>query len=179
MPNDLLTRQFDIRRAVLKARLPVVGADDFVVLNTHLDAFAQGSDTMQRQVAQSKALLDELTAAREAWIFAGDLNLLAPGRQYEDLPEDQRAYYEPDSELMVLTDAYDSFPSLDEANGPGREAWFTHYPNDPAAGGPDRTIDFVFHAPNVSLGDHRVRSDDTREISDHFPLVATYTLPDT
>ena len=178
MPNDLLTRQFDIRRAILEARLPVAGADDFVVLNTHLDAFAQGSDTMQRQVAQSKELLDELTAAGEPWLFAGDLNLLPPGRQYEDLPEDQRIYYEPDSELAVLTDAYDSFPSLDEANGPERAAWFTHYPNDPAAGGPDRTIDFVFHAPNLSLGDHRVRSDDTREISDHFPLVATYTLPD-
>jgi endonuclease/exonuclease/phosphatase family metal-dependent hydrolase len=177
MPNDLLTRQFDIRRAVLETRLPVAGAEDFVVLNTHLDAFAQGSDTMQRQVAQSKNLLDVMTAAGEPWLFAGDLNLLPPGQQYEDLPADQRVYYESDSELAVLTDAYDSFPSLDEANGPDREAWFTHYPNDPAAAGPDRTIDFVFHAPNITLGDHEVRSSDTREISDHFPLVATYTLP--
>lgn len=178
MPNDLLTRQFDIRRAILEARLPVAGGSDLVLLNTHFDAFAQGSDTMQRQVAETRELLDEVTDAGEPWVLGGDLNLLPPGRQYDDLGPQQQAYYQPDSELAVLTDTYDSVPSLDEANGPDRQAWFTHFPNDPAVDGPDRTIDYLFHAPNVTLGDHRVRGEDTLEVSDHLPVVATYTLPD-
>lgn len=178
MPSDLLTRQFDIRRAILETRLPVAGAADLVVLNTHLDAFAQGTDTMQQQVAQTKGLLDDLTAAREPWVIGGDFNLLPPGSQYEGLPPAQQAYYEPDSELSVLTDTYESVPSLEEADGPDAERWFTHVPNDPAVDGPDRTIDFLFHAPNLALGDHAVRGADTLEISDHLPVVATYTLPD-
>ncbi len=177
MPSDPLTRQFDIRRAILETHLPVDGGGDFVVLNTHLDAFAQGTDTMQRQVALTRDHLDDLTDGDTPWVIGGDFNLLPPGRQYDDLTTDQQRYYETDTELAVLTDAYDSVPSLDEANGPDREAWFTHFPNDPAADGPDRTIDFLFHAPNVTLGDHVVRSRDTLAISDHLPLIATYTLP--
>jgi endonuclease/exonuclease/phosphatase family metal-dependent hydrolase len=178
MPSDLLTRQFDIRRAILETRLPVAGAADLVVLNTHLDAFAQGTDTMQQQVARTRDLLDELTAAEEPWVIGGDFNLLPPGRQYDDLGPAQQAYYEPDSELSVLTDAHASVPSVDEASGPDREQWFTHFPNDPAVDAPDRTIDYLFHAPTLQLGDHAVRGEDTREISDHLPVVATYTLPD-
>lgn len=178
MPNDLLTRQFDIRRAILETRLPVAGGGQLAVLNTHLDAFAQGSDTMQRQVAETKALLEELTTTGTPWVIGGDFNLLPPGRQYDDLGPAQQAYYEPDSELAVLTDAYDSVPSLDEANGDDREAWFTHAPNDPAVEGTDRTIDFLFHGPDLQLGDHEVRGDDdTVPISDHLPVVATYGLP--
>lgn len=177
MPNDPLTRQFDIARAILETRLPVEGAEDLVVLNTHLDAFAQGSDTMQRQVELTAGRLERLTDAGQPWVLGGDMNLLPPGRQYDDLPEAQRAYYQPDSELAVLTDRYGSVPSLEEANGDDRAEWYTHAPNDPAVDGADRTIDLLFHAPTLALGDHRVRSDDTLEISDHLPVVATYRLP--
>jgi endonuclease/exonuclease/phosphatase family metal-dependent hydrolase len=177
MPSDLLTRQFDIRRAILETRLPVTGAEDLVVLNTHLDAFAQGSDTMERQVALAKDLLDDLTAAGEPWLLGGDMNLLPPGPQYDALAPAQQAYYAPDTELSVLTDAYASVPSVEESSGPDRTVWFTHQPNDPAVDGPDRTIDFLFHAPTLTLGEHSVRAADTLEISDHLPVVATYTLP--
>lgn len=177
MPSDILTRQFDIQRATLETRLPVEGGADLVVHNTHLDAFAQGTDTMQQQVALTRRLLDDLTAAGEPWVLGGDMNLLPPGRQYEDLAPDQRAYYQPDSELSVLTDAYGSVPSLDEANGDDRAAWFTHWPNDPAVDGPNRTIDLLFHGPTLTLGAHEVRQSDTLLISDHLPVIATYTLP--
>ena len=132
---------------------------------------------MEQQVALTKGLLDELTAAGEPWILGGDMNLLPPGVQYERLRDAQREYYAPDTELSVLTDAYASVPSVEEANGAGLEQWFTHQPNDPAVDGLDRTIDYLFHAPTLTLGDHEVIRGLTREISDHLPLVATYTLP--
>ncbi|NUM74859.1 endonuclease/exonuclease/phosphatase family protein, partial [candidate division KSB1 bacterium] len=39
-PNDIITRQFSTKRAFLEARLPLSNGAEFVVLNTHLDAFA-------------------------------------------------------------------------------------------------------------------------------------------
>ncbi len=177
MPSDLLTRQFDIRRAILETRLPIDGGQELVVLNTHLDAFAQGSDTMERQVALTKDLLDGYVMAGEAFIIGGDFNLLPPGPQYDRLGDAQRAYYSPNSELSVLTDEYGVVPTLDEANGADMTTWFTHFPNDPAVDAPDRTIDFLFHAPTLTLGDHEVRSADTLDISDHLPVIATYSLP--
>ncbi len=178
IPSDPLTRQFDLRRAILETRLPVAGGQDVVVLNTHFDAFAQGADTMQQQVAQAKELVDGLTRADEPWILGGDLNLLPPGRQYDDLGPVQRSYYSPQSELSVLTDAYPAVPSMDEANGADRDVWFTHIPNDPSAGGLDRTIDFMLFNPLLDLGEHLVRQDDTAEISDHLPVIATWTIPE-
>jgi endonuclease/exonuclease/phosphatase family metal-dependent hydrolase len=177
MPSDLVTRQFDLKRAILEVRLPVGEGVDFVALNTHLDAFAQGTDTMEQQVAMVASTLRELTAARNPWVLGGDFNLLPPGSQYDNLPVDQRAYYRPRSELAVLTDAYPVVPALADANGPDASAWFTHYPNDPAVTGPDRTIDFVFFSPLLELGDGAVRAVDTTAISDHLPVLASYTLP--
>jgi len=177
MPSDPLTQQFNFRRAILEVRLPVEGGADLVSLNTHLDAFAQGTDTMQQQVALAKDLLDDLKDAAHPWVLGGDFNLLPSGPQYDNLPEDQRVYYQPESELRVLTYAYPSVPSLEETKGEESSAWFTHYPNDPAVTGPDRTIDFVFFDPSLELGDHFVRSGDTLAISDHLPVVATFTLP--
>ncbi|NNC91171.1 MAG: endonuclease/exonuclease/phosphatase family protein [Acidimicrobiia bacterium] len=177
MPSDPLTRQFDLKRAILEIRLPVTGGVDFVALNTHLDAFAQGSDTMQRQVALVGSNLRALSAAGNPWVIGGDFNLLPPGPQYANLPVDQRVYYQPRSELAVLTDAYPVVPSVADANGPAAAAWFTHYPNDPTVSGPDRTIDFVFYSPVLELGGHRVRADDTLAVSDHLPVIATFSLP--
>ncbi len=177
MPSDPLTQQFNFRRAILEVRLPVEGGSDLVVLNTHLDAFAQGTDTMQQQVALAKGLIDDLTAAGNPWVLGGDFNLLPPGSQYDNLPSDQRAYYQPESELAVLTDTYPSVPSVEEADGADASAWFTHYPNDPAVSGPDRTIDLLFFNPVLELGDHAVRSADTLAISDHLPVVAAFSLP--
>lgn len=177
IPADPLTEQFGLKRAILDVRMPVEGGEDLVTFNTHFDAFAQGTDTMQRQVAIARDLLDQTTAAGNPWLFGGDLNLLPPGGQYDALGPPQQAYYEPDSELAVLTDAYPVVPSVEEANGPDAEEWFTHLPNDPAVSAPDRTIDFVFLSPLLGLGDHEVRGDDTLDISDHLPVILDVNLP--
>ncbi len=177
IPADPVTREFYLKRAVLHAVLPREGGGELVVMNTHLDAFAQGSDTMQRQVARVRELLAGETAAGRPWLIGGDFNLLPPGPQYANLAPAFRAYYQPQSELRVLLRGFSAVPAADVLSGSDSSAWYTHYPNDPAAGGPDRTIDYVFYSPLLRVTGSRVRQGDTLKISDHLPIVATFAMP--
>ncbi|MFI8381856.1 endonuclease/exonuclease/phosphatase family protein [Pseudomonas sp. NPDC079086] len=176
MPADPVSRQFNLKRALLVSHLPVRGGGDLVAINTHLDAFAQGNDTMQRQVAMTRSLLDQLQADGTPWVIGGDFNLLPPG-QYQRLPENQRSWYSPDSELQQLAERYPMVPSLEQANGIDQARWYTHYPNDPTVPGPDRTLDYLFHSPQLTLLDSQVRQHDSLGISDHLPVLARLLLP--
>ncbi len=172
-----LKRRFDLKRAVLETRLPVENSKDFIVMNTHLSAFAQGDDTMQKQVQQVKALLDRYVGGGYSCIIGGDFNLLPPGISRKRLPDRFKAYYQEESELQVLTDSYPCVPSVEDANGPQRGKWFTHFPNDPAATGPDRTIDFIFYSPDIEIGQRFVEQDSTLHISDHLPIIMEMSIP--
>ncbi len=174
--EDLVTRQFSIQRAVLEAHLPVKDGKDLAVLDTHLEAFAKGTDTLARQVGQVKSILDGLTREGCPWVIGGDFNLLPPGR-YASLPEGQRVYFKEHTEISPLFETFQAVPSLDEINGPEGALWLTHFPNDPAVKGPDRTIDYFFIPRSLALMEHHVRQQDTLRISDHFPVVATIQLP--
>jgi endonuclease/exonuclease/phosphatase family metal-dependent hydrolase len=176
MPGDIFTRQFNFRRAVLETRLPVSDGTEFAALSTHLDAFAQGGNTLERQVARVKGLLDSLSAKNLGWVIGGDFNLLPPGQAYDRLGRKQREYYKPRTELASFFEDYLAVPSAQEANGDSAGHWFTHFPNDPDAGGPDRTIDFLFFSRRLLLGRHHVRQFDAGRISDHFPVAAEVTL---
>ncbi len=177
VPKDFFTRQFYFRRAVLEARLPVRDGPAFVALNTHLDAFARGSDTMARQIAKVNELLFLLTRERLQWVIGGDFNVLPPGPQYEGLPESERVWYDPESELTLLFDRYQAVPSLADLSGPSPAEWFTHFPNNPEVPGPALTLDYLFVSDGMRIETSRVRRDDTLAISDHLPVVATVTLP--
>ena len=176
MSGDVFTKQFNFKRAVLEARLPVSDGSEFAAMSTHLDAFAQGNNTMERQVAQVKNLLDRLSAQKLGWVIGGDFNLLPPGDAYLRLGPRQQKYYQPQTELTSFFEDYLAVPSVQEANGDSARRWFTHFPNDPGAGGPDRTIDFLFLSRSLLLGRHYVRQFDTGRISDHYPVVAEATL---
>jgi len=176
IPSDAFSRQFGFKRAVLDVRMPVRDGKDFVMLDTHLDAFAQGTDTMQRQVTQVKAILDGLTRDGTQWIIGGDFNLLPPGRAYAALPRRQQVYFNESTEISTLFEAFQAVPSLEETNGPDLSRWFTHFPNDPSVKAPDRTIDYLFMPKSLSLIEHHVRQQDTLRISDHFPVVATFKI---
>lgn len=176
-PADPLTRQFNLKRALLVNYLPIRGGGQLAVINTHLDAFAQGDDTMQRQVAMIDQQLQALNAAKTPWVIGGDFNLLPPG-QFQRLSERQRSWYAPDSELQVLAGKYAMIPSLSEASGPEQAAWYTHFPNDPQATGPDRTLDYLFHSQQLVRVAANVRQLDTLRISDHLPLIARFLLPE-
>ena len=176
MPADPISRQFNLKRALLVSHLPIRGSGELAVINTHLDAFAQGNDTMQRQVAMTRSLLDQLQADGTPWVLGGDFNLLPPG-QYARLPASQRSWYSPDSELQNLAERFAMVPALHDANGDEQARWYTHYPNDPSVSGPDRTLDYLFYSPQLILLDAHVRQQDTLRISDHLPVVARLLLP--
>lgn len=176
VPADALRRQFMLKRAVLEARMPVRGGRDFVALCTHLDAFAQGTGTMGRQVSEVKAILDGLAEEQLQWVIGGDFNLLPPGRAYVSLPARQQVYFNERTEISPLFDAFQAVPGLEEVNGPEGARWFTHFSNDPSVKAPDRTIDYLFMPKTLCLLEHHVRQHDTPRISDHFPVVATVEI---
>ncbi len=177
IPGDPVTMLFNFRRAVLEVRLPVENSRDFALLTTHLDAFAQGTDTMEKQAGQVKAILDRLSARGISWVIGGDFNLLPPGNAYINLPKEQKAYFNEKTEIEPLFRSYRSVPSYGEANGQVAPRWFTHFPNDPGVKKPDRIIDYLFLSGNVRLGNHYIRQKDTMKISDHFPVVAEILIP--
>jgi endonuclease/exonuclease/phosphatase family metal-dependent hydrolase len=177
MPNDPISQQFHLKRAILEAHLPIEGAEDFVALNTHLDAFAQGNDTMARQVAQVDGLLAKLTDAGHSWIIGGDFNLLPSAQARAALIESHQGFYNPDTEIAPLYAHYQAVPSYAETSSADASKWFTYNANDPAIKAPDRTLDYLFFAKNVELGQHYVRQSDTLRISDHLPLIAEVRLP--
>ena len=177
LKQDWLTDQFYLKRTILETALTVEGRDrPMVALNTHLDAFAQGTDTMERQVATLSARIAELEANNTPWVSAGDYNLLPPGDAYDKLIPAKREYYKPKSELEPLFTTYQAVPSAAQTQGADAAKWFTHFPNDPTIKAPDRTIDFIFVSRHLKLGKHAVRQNDTLKISDHLPILAEVSL---
>ena len=81
-------RHLRYQRAILETQLKTKNGQQLLILNTHLDAFDQGTDTMERQVDQVNELLNRFEAQKKNWIIGGDFNLLPQG-QYELLPPEE------------------------------------------------------------------------------------------
>ena len=177
IPENWLKQQFNLKRAVLEARLPVKNAKPLVALNTHLSAFSQGSDTMQRQVREIHAILSDLSREGVHWFIGGDFNLLPPNAvARESLSKIAQGYYQKNSEIRVLFDDFQSVITNEEMQGPDRAKYFTHISNNPLIDHPDRTIDYIFYSRNLDLLGKRVRQGDALKISDHFPVMADFRL---
>ncbi len=179
IPDNLLMQQFNLKRAVLESELPVEGAQPLIALNTHLDAFAQGDDTMQRQVNFLNKQMGALKSEGRAFFISGDFNLLPPDFPLKDLPEFAWSYYNTDSELRPLFENFASGAPLERLLNPAvRANYYTFFSNNPEAAGPDRSIDHMFYNQDrLTLGEYRVRQQDTLQISDHLPMVFVLQLP--
>jgi endonuclease/exonuclease/phosphatase family metal-dependent hydrolase len=162
-PDNWFVRQFDLKRAALEVRFPRQEGGDLVVFNTHLTAFAYGSDVRQRQLKEIQGLLEEKSKDGSPWVIGGDFNLRPPGRGDDGGTGEV---------IKPLFESYRAIPGYEEVNGPNPEDWYTHFPNDPKITGPDKTIDYFFLSNSVSLGDHYVRQEGTLETSDHLPVIA-------
>ncbi|MCH1912041.1 endonuclease/exonuclease/phosphatase family protein [Leptospira noguchii] len=175
MPADPISTQFNLKRAILQNDLPIEGGDKFTVLNTHLDAFSQGTDTMHRQVETITGLLKELDLAGHYWVLGGDFNLLPPGFDRKSMHPNGAFFYSDEQEIKPLFDRWNSAVPFKILNGPEKEKYYTYYPNDPAIGKPDRTIDYIFYSSNLKQTGYKV---DQKEIlwtvSDHFPQIGIY-----
>jgi len=175
-PQNFIVSIFDIKRIVFEAMLPVHGKKDFVILNTHLEAFPGKTDVMEKQVAFIDSRLKNLSLNGYKWIIGGDFNLLPDEKAYDRLGEKQRKNYRRNSELEILLKSYGSVPTLSELQSEDPSKYFTHYPNDPSVKKPDRTIDYIFYHPDLKLKKHYVRQSGAEKISDHFPVIAEFSL---
>jgi endonuclease/exonuclease/phosphatase family metal-dependent hydrolase len=175
LPENIIRRQFNLKRAVLETRLLQTNGAIFTVFNTHLEAFGQKTDVMQKQVAQLTTLLKQTSFG--GWIMGGDFNLLPPGKAWLRLPPEDRKLFRRETELAPLYEVYQAVPALEEVSGEDYEKWYTHTPNGQKIIKPDRTIDYIFAADNVTVGTHYVRQHDTLNISDHLPMIVEITVP--
>ena len=176
IPANIVTRQFNLKRCILETTFPTKNGSDFIVLNTHLDAFAQGTNTMKKQVDKVEDVLASHSQNSLAWIIGGDFNLLPPG-QYDLLAPYDRQNFQKQSELQKLTDRFDVFPTVTNATGESFNKWLTQFPNDPKISSPNKTIDYFFHSQSVHVDTGYVLQQNTLDISDHLPVVFQITIP--
>jgi len=174
MPDWWIVQQFNFKRAVLEVRVPLAEGGELALLTTHLDAFAQGTDTMERQVRALVKILASHEAAKRPFVLGGDFNLLPDRAAYDRLGPAQRAYFKPETELAKLRGRYASIPSAEHTQGPDFAKWYTHFPNDPRVTGPDRTIDYLFFSPDLRVEEPAVLTEGNLKISDHLPLWARF-----
>jgi endonuclease/exonuclease/phosphatase family metal-dependent hydrolase len=165
-------RLFNLRRAVLDARVPLDGGGTLRLLDTHLSAFSQGDGTLERQVDVLERLASTSETAREPWILAGDLNALPPGDDAARLPNGPVEYPERPTPVDRLFRRYASaVPAPQYVASPGR--WRTYVPFGAAE--PDRTLDYVFVGREVSVDEVDVPR--VLDVSDHLPVVFSVTVP--
>lgn len=177
-PKDIVSQQFYFRRAILETRLPVAGGGHFYALNTHLDAFAHGTNVMEKQIQKVDAIISDIEKNNQPWAIGGDFNLLPPGLDQSRMPDYLKPYYRPRPETTLLYEKYLAIPSQENITGPDYQKWYTHLANHPDVTEPNKTIDYIFYDEKLQLIDSYVRQHDTLEISDHLPIIAVFRLPE-
>ncbi len=174
-----IMQQMNPKRAILEIQLPIKSLGTLSIMNTHLSAFAQSSNTMEIQVNQVMDLMAKRqTDKSHHIIIGGDFNLLSSSVAYNLLDAKGQSYYNPNrTELYPLLQAFDSIPSLEDMNSEHKSNWFTYSPNHISHAIPNRTIDYLFYTDELTVVEKAVRSEDTLMISDHLPVVGVFVLP--
>lgn len=176
--GGFVNNQFKIQPAILKAMMPTSDGGQFAALTLHLDLYVPGTDAKDIQLAEIDKVVSELDVDGIPWVLGGDFNLLPfDDAAYQRLAAEQQKYYNPQSEIKILTDKYQVIPTTEDTNGAEFEKWLTRWPNDPSIEGPDRTLDYFFLPNNIKIGAYSVRMEDTLHISDHLPVVIEFQIP--
>jgi endonuclease/exonuclease/phosphatase family metal-dependent hydrolase len=177
--HNFLEQQFQPRRAILHVELERKDKPPLHILNTHLSAFAQGSNTMERQVKRVFELMHGFESRGEDAIIGGDFNLIPNRKAFRFLSKKAQSDYNLlETELKLLLDNFASVPSTHNLEGDNVSAWYTHSPNNSAAKTPNKTLDYFFMTEAIDVVDSRIRSDRSALlISDHMPVIATFQRP--
>lgn len=172
--EPLWRRLFNLRRALLDVRIPLMDGGELALLNTHLSAFSFGDGTLPAQISYVKRHLHRLELQGTPWLLAGDFNCLTPGFSRSDLPLRAQDYYPEDpSPIEPLFDAFHTPIAAEELVrlGPSQVGTYA-----PAEGVPaDRTLDYVFAGARVTLLEQRALHQHLA-LSDHAPLVVRFQV---
>jgi len=176
--NDPISERFYFYRAILETLIELPNGSRIAALNTHFDAWGEGTGVMQKQVDLTHSRLKQLDASGTPWVLGGDLNLLPPDgqKQWQMITRENTGGYDQKTALKPLYDAYSAVPSLSNLADAQASRWYTHYPNNPKVAGPDRTIDYLFYSHQWHATETSVRQHDTLDVSDHLPVIATLVL---
>jgi len=175
---DFFTQQFQLKRAILQTDLPIENGQSLTVFNTHLSAFAAGTNTLDIQANIANDLL--LNAEKQGpALLAGDFNSLSSAKLINSSPADERSMYKQDPVAIAsLIKNFTMFPTIAELSGPNAKQWLTHMPSVDHSHTPAIAIDYMFISKQLTFQNHYVKQQNTGHISDHFPLVADIKLPD-
>ena len=175
-PGNPIDRDFNLKRAILEVELPLPNGKSLTILNTHLEAFPQGTNVMERQVEKVLERLNWLSQRNQPWILGGDFNLLPPGQSARLNPETRGIHREP-SEIGSIFERYFGVPTVRDATGNQMDRFFTFTQQSGATRIPVRTLDYLFAAHTVTLEQYSVHQEGMLNVSDHLPLIAEFALP--
>lgn len=178
-PRNFLMQPFHFQRALLESHVETDSKRSIALINTHFDAWGAGTGIMEQQIASTKKVLKSLDQAGVPWVLGGDLNLLPPddNRQRARILAAGTGNYDENPQLAPLYEKYRGIPPIESLLSENPEPWYTHYPNNPLASAPDRTIDYLFFSDQWALADAYVMQGDALQVSDHLPVVGVYSLP--
>ena len=176
--TNFIVQQFQPKRAVLTAILPVTNGTDLHIINTHFSAFSQGTDTIKQQAKITYDIMQNIQKKGGAAILAGDFNLLGHTKLKRFVqPQDQAMYEHTASPLTNYFISFNAFPNLQQITGPDKQRYATYIAKNKKIKKADRTIDFIFITHNLSYEKQQVLQKNSSTLSDHYPLLATIKLP--
>lgn len=169
LKENRVVQAFNLKRALMTAEIPVEGLDrPLAVANTHLSAFSYGDGSMADQVRTLEAWM-AARPADQAWILAGDLNLIPEGDDPKRLGEAAGLYADDPNPVALLTSRFQEAFG-DRALDPSARTWVP-FGSDKA----ERKIDWVFYGGPLTVIDATVAGE-YYKLSDHLPLVVRFQL---
>ena len=171
---------FYLKRHILTANIDLPWKDNFVAVNTHLEAFSEDG-TKKRQIDMLHSELTKLSEDGLDWVMGGDLNSLPKGSEVlAGFPDDCTGMFDADDYsgqeewLDELFTDFNSAMTL-EAYAENNSRWFSY------TGNPEfnwtRTLDYMFTNGDWVDYDHNyiIQSEkdggyETLPLSDHAPV---------
>jgi endonuclease/exonuclease/phosphatase family metal-dependent hydrolase len=161
--SDFPRKLFYLERCLLMQRYKLANGKDLLVINTHFEAYDDGS-VKKEQMALTKKILEEEYAKGNYVVLGGDWNIAPPSfnvHTWEKEPEDDQLYLKNNDPNYVTgwNYAYDSTTATNRKNKYSFDAAKTF----------TTVIDYYFTSPNIEV--EEVKGVDMGfDFSDHQPV---------